>query len=485
MEGSYQVDGSATRPATSGVAAAPDVVCKRLRCAFDAAPFPDANLREQRLDRLIQAVECNQERIVEAVSADFGHRARMETLFGEVVATISAARHARRHLRRWMRRRPVATPLHMKPGRSFLVPQPLGVVGILSPWNYPFFLALSPLAPALASGNRVIIKPSEVTPRSSALLAEMVDEAFHSDEVVVVTGGAEVGAACAALPLDHLLFTGSTAVGRKIAAVAASNLTPVTLELGGKSPAIIDASADLAKTARSIVFGKAFNAGQTCVAPDYVLAPRSRLDAVVDALRVAAAQMYPEMARTGDYSAIVSDRHFERLCALVDEARAAGVGVMQMADAAAMTPQRKLPLTLILNPPRSLRVMQEEIFGPILPVIAYDTEQDAIDYVNAGERPLALYWFGRDRAARDRVLERTVAGGVTINDTNWHVVQENLPFGGVGASGHGVYHGVAGFETFSNMKAVFAQSRFANTAVLQPPFGPRSERVLGLLRRFI
>jgi coniferyl-aldehyde dehydrogenase len=313
----------------------------------------------------------------------------------------------------------------------------------------------------------------------------MVEEAFHSDEVTVVTGGADVGAACAALPFDHLLFTGSTAVGRKIATAAASSLTPVTLELGGKSPAIIDPGADLAKAARSIVFGKAFNAGQTCVAPDYVLAPRSRFDSVVGALRVAAAEMYPEMAQTDDYSAIVSDRHFERLCALVDEAHAAGVGVMQMADAAAMSPQRKLPLTFILNPPRSLRVMQEEIFGPILPVIAYDTEQDAIAYVNAGERPLALYWFGRDRAARDRVLERTVAGGVTINGTNWHVVQENLPFGGVGASGHGVYHGVAGFETFSNMKAVFAQSRFANTAILQPPFGPRSERVLALLRRFI
>lgn len=455
------------------------------RRAFAAAPAPDARLRRDRLGRLADALARRREDIVAAATADFGHRARMETLFGEVLATHLSISHARRHLGRWMRRKRVPTPVQMWPGRSYIVPQPRGVVGIIAPWNYPFYLSLGPLVPALAAGNRVMIKPSELTPRCGALLARMMGDAFSPDEATVVTGGMAVGQAFAELPFDHLLFTGSTAVGRRIAQAAAANLTPVTLELGGKSPAIIDPTADLARAARAILFGKAFNAGQTCVAPDYVLAPRSALPKVLSALQGAAASLYPEITGNQDFSAIVSDRHFARLRSLVDEARASGAEVIEIGDPARMAAQRRMPITLVVSPPRDIGLMREEIFGPVLPVIAYDTAEDAIRFVNDGDRPLALYWFGRDRAARDRVLAATVSGGVTINDTNWHVVQENLPFGGVGPSGQGAYHGDAGFATFSHLKPVFEQSRFANTRMLQPPFTAGTERLLNLVQHFV
>ena len=455
------------------------------RRATRVDPCPDLKIRRDRLDRLAAVIDRNEENIVAAVSADFGHRARMETLFGEVLATGFAVDHARKHLNRWVRRRKVTTPLHMKPGHSYLVPQPLGVVGIIAPWNYPFYLALSPLVPALAAGNRVMIKPSEITPHCSELLAAMMADAFDPDEVAVVTGGTDVGEAFAAVPFDHLLFTGSTAVGRRIALAAAANLTPVTLELGGKSPAIIDADVDLVKAARSIMFGKAFNAGQTCVAPDYILAPRAQLSAVIAALTEAAASLYPQMTYTEDYSAIISDRHFERLSAILAEARASGVALIELGETEQMHSARKIPITLAIDPSRDLRLMQDEIFGPILPIVPYDDVDDAIAYVNDGDRPLALYWFGRNGMVRDQVLARTVSGGVTINDTNWHVVQENLPFGGVGASGQGAYHGEAGFTTFSHLKPVFEQSRFANTRMLQPPFTARTEKILKLIQRFL
>ncbi len=455
------------------------------KAAFAVDFNPSRSARESRLDQLASAFSQNEEKIVSAVSKDFGHRARMETMFGEIVATTGGLSMARKNVGKWMKRRRVPTPLHMRPGHSYIVPQALGVVGIIAPWNYPFFLALSPLAPAIAAGNRVMIKPSELTPHSSALLEKIIAEAFPDGEVSVHTGDVELGAAFASLPFDHLLFTGSTAVGRKVSVAAAQNLTPVTLELGGKSPAIIDRSANFEKAARSIVFGKAFNAGQTCVAPDYVLAPRENLDAVVSALRKAFECMYPEIIDTPDYSSIVSDRHFDRLKNLIKDAASNGATVMVLGDNASLEKRRKLALTLVIDPSRELALMQEEIFGPILPIVPYDSAKGAIDYVNAGDRPLALYWFGDDADRKSQILSSTVAGGVTINDTNWHVVQENLPFGGVGASGQGAYHGAAGFETFSHMKPVFEQSRFTNTKMLQPPYSPQTEKILNLLRRFI
>lgn len=373
----------------------------------------------------------------------------------------------------------------MRPGRSKILPQPLGVVGVIAPWNYPIYLALSPMASALAAGNRVMLKPSELTPRTTETLAEILADVFGEDEVAVVRGGAEIGAAFAATPFDHILFTGSTAVGRKIALAAADNLTPVTLELGGKSPAIIDPSADLKKATRSIVFGKLFNAGQTCVAPDYVLADGARLTETIAGLTVAAKSMFPDIETTDDYSSLISAQHFERVTDLVTDARNAGVEVIQFGDPERLAARRKMPFTIIVDPPRDLRVMREEIFGPILPVIGVANRQAAIDYVNAGERPLALYWFGEDKNARDAVLGATVSGGVTINDTNWHVVQDHLPFGGVGKSGQGVYHGQPGFDTLSQLKPVFFQSRFANTAIFLPPYNDQTLKLLNFAKRFL
>lgn len=441
--------------------------------------------RRGHLERLSEVLERFEDDIVKAVSKDFGHRSHMETLFGEVVATTGAVNVAKKYVGQWMRRRKVKTPLHMKPGHSYIMPQPLGVVGIISPWNYPFFLSLSPLAPALAAGNRVMIKPSELTPHSSELLDKMIRWAFPDGEVTVHLGDQQVGETFSSLPFDHLLFTGSTGIGRKIAIAAAHNLTPVTLELGGKSPAIIDSSAHLEKTCRSIVFGKSFNSGQTCVAPDYILVPKDQMPNVVDYLQAAFEEMYPDIDSTADYSAIITEMHLDRLKNLVNQAQEKGIKTISLGNQKSLSAKGKMALTLVLNPDRNLGVMQEEIFGPILPVISYDTIEEAIDYVNTGDRPLALYWFGADKTRKNIVLENTIAGGVTINDTNWHVVQENLPFGGVGASGQGAYHGESGFETFSHMKPVFEQSRFTNTKIMHPPYSDKTERVLNLLRKFI
>lgn len=453
--------------------------------AYAQAPVSSAQDRIRKLDALLAAIEAHETRMIDAVAADFGSRSRIESLFGEIVASLSSTRLARNSVKKWMKTRSVGTPIFMRPGYSRIIPQPLGVAGIISPWNYPFYLGLSPLASALAAGNRVMIKPSELTPNSSRAMKDMLADAFDESEVAVIIGEVEIGAAFAKLPFDHLLFTGSTGVGQKVALAAAENLTPVTLELGGKSPAILDKSANLEKAGRSIVFGKAFNSGQTCVAPDYVLVTKTDLQPAVDAMKSAFTSMYPEVETTSDYSSVVSDRHFERLESMIAEARERGVEVIQLGDADAMRGARKLPLTLVIDPPRDLKVMREEIFGPILPVISVKTDDEAISYVNERDRPLALYWFGSDTAARDKVLELTVSGGVTVNDTNWHVVQENLPFGGVGKSGYGVYHGQAGFETFSQMKPVFFQSRFANTKMMQPPYSSATEKLLGFAKRFM
>ncbi|MBY0421262.1 MAG: aldehyde dehydrogenase family protein, partial [Parvularculaceae bacterium] len=331
----------------------------------------------------------------------------------------------------------------------------------------------------------VLVKPSELTPRTSALLHEVLSKAFDEKVLAVVVGGVDTGEAFTRLPFDHLLFTGSTSVGRKVALAAAENLTPVTLELGGKSPAIIDDSADLAKAAATIAHGKMFNAGQTCIAPDYILVSSRKRDAAIDAITGAARDLFPSIDTTADYSAIVSDRHFARLKSMVEEARASGVRVVEVGSQNALHPQRKMPLTLLVDPPASLRAMQEEIFGPVLPVVTVDGTDGVIRYVNERERPLALYWFGQNARARDAVLERTVSGGVTVNDTLWHVAQENLPFGGVGKSGIGAYHGARGFDAFSHLKPVFYQSRFAQNTLVHPPYTTKTDQIIGLLRKIL
>jgi coniferyl-aldehyde dehydrogenase len=454
------------------------------RTAFAREMNPSLAVRRDRLDRLLALTSTHQEEIVAAVSADFGHRSRHETELADIFAVLSALRHTRRHVRRWMKPRRVATPVHLWPATSEVIRQPLGVVGVISPWNYPLQLALLPAAAALAAGNRVMLKPSELTPRFSALLQRIVAAAFAADVLAVFPGDVELGRVFARLPFDHLFFTGSTAVGRQVALAAAENLTPVTLELGGKSPAIIDADCDLPMAARRIAFAKLLNAGQTCVAPDYLLVPRARVDAVIGALREAVGAMYPTLAANPDYTSIASDRHYRRLARLVADAEVHGATTRPLAAAEPDASARQFPPTALVGVSDEMAVMHEEIFGPILPVVPYDSLDEAIAYVNARPRPLALYWFGRDRAQQQRVLEGTVSGGAAINDACWQVAQENLPFGGVGASGMGAYHGERGFLTFSKEKAVLHQARINGVVLFRPPYGRGFEAMIALLKRF-
>jgi coniferyl-aldehyde dehydrogenase len=444
-------------PSPSAVASLPDSPADSLRAllriqqnAFQGDMSPSRAVRMDRLMRLSLLIESHADELAAAISSDFGTRSLIEIRITETLFLQSGIRHAIRHLSRWMKARRVSTALAYRPGRSMIMRQPLGVIGIISPWNYPLQLALAPLIGALAAGNRAMLKPSELTPAFSRALAAAIAKTFASDELAVVTGDASVGKQFAALPFDHLVFTGSTAVGREVAQAAAKNLTPVTLELGGKSPAIIDASCNLESVIERIAWGKLINAGQTCIAPDYMLVPRNDADRFVAQLRTSMTRLYPKFRSNPDYSAIISERHLRRLHELIEDARARGATVIEIepldSSVAAAAAGRQLAPTLLLNVTDSMRVMSEEIFGPLLPIVPYDTLADALAYINRHERPLALYWFGQNSAARDRVLAGTIAGGVSINDTLLHIAQEGLPFGGVGASGQGHYHGEFGFR---------------------------------------
>ncbi len=451
------------------------------RAAYRAEPMPSLATRRDRLARVLAMTRKYADELADTISRDFSHRSRHETLLADVATVEMAAKHAASHLGRWMRQRRMPTALHYLPASNRLIPQPLGVVGVIAPWNYPYQLAMSPAIAALAAGNRVMIKPSELTPETSALMARMVGEFFAPEEMQVITGDATVGRAFSALPFDHLFFTGSTAVGKLVAQAAAQHLTPVTLELGGKSPALVDASADIALVAERLAFGKLLNAGQTCIAPDYILAPRAMVQPLADALIAAVRRLYPSIAGNPDYSAIATPRHLARLQGLLDDARAKGARLLPTHEG---SEGRKLVPHLLLDVNDGMTVMQEEIFGPLLPILPYDSEQQALDYIKDHERPLALYWFGADSAARERVLAQTHAGGVTLNDCIWHIGQEDQPFGGVGASGQGAYHGIWGFNTFSKMKPVFSQPRFfAGTKLFYPPYGATFNRLLGLLKK--
>jgi coniferyl-aldehyde dehydrogenase len=454
------------------------------RHAFAADRYPDLATRRDRLGRLHRLVTRHEAQLVEAVDRDFGHRSSHETRLAELYVVASEARHAIRRLPRWMRARRVRTPWHLLPATARILRQPLGVVGVISPWNYPVQLALAPALAALAAGNRVMLKPSELAPRTSALLVELVHAHFREDEFAVITGDADVGKAFASLPFDHLFFTGSTAVGRSVAIAAAQNLTPVTLELGGKSPAVFDADADFALGVPRLFAGKLLNAGQTCIAPDYALVPHARVDEFAAAAAAAVTRLYPSVVANADYSSIIDPRHYARLIALVEDARARGARVVALGEATrdAGYPRRLAP-TLVLGVSDDMAIMREEIFGPLLPVETYATLDEAIVRINARPHPLAMYWFGEDRSRCERVLRETLAGGVTVNDTLWHFAHDGLPFGGVGASGSGAYHGEHGFATFSNEKGVYVQSRLAPTRLLQPPYGRMFERVLAQLRR--
>jgi coniferyl-aldehyde dehydrogenase len=460
---------------------APADILALQREAFLRAGAPSLHERKEDIKRLRDAVRAEADRIADVISADFGNRSRHESVLADVWPVVASARETLKSLANWMKPKSVGVGLELLPGRARILYQPVGVVGVISPWNYPFQLAIMPIIAALAAGNRIMLKPSELTPRTSEFLADFLGQLFPEEKVATVLGGPEVGAAFSSMPFDHLFYTGSTEIGRRVMRAAAENLTPVTLELGGKSPCIIGSDAILPKAADSIASGKLLNAGQTCIAPDYILVPEALREDLIAALQNSVKALYPTLRANPDYTSIINARHYSRIAKYVEEARQKGARVIEINPAGeALEPQeRKIAPTLLIDPADDLEVMREEIFGPVLPIKSYRTLDDAIAYINARPRPLALYYFGA--ADRDRVLARTTSGGASINETLMHVVVENLPFGGVGASGIGAYHGEYGFQTFSHRKGVFLQSRYNAAHLIRPPFG----RVADLMRKIM
>ncbi len=438
---------------------------------------PGAAVRRHRLTRCIELLLTHKDDFVDAIISDFGARSRDMTMLTDIAAAIGPLKQARSQLDRWMkpqRRKVTPAALGLLGSRAEVRFQPKGVVGVMTPWNFPVQLAMDAIAGAFAAGNRVMLKPSEFTPATSALLAQTLDLYFDEDEIAVILGGPDVGAAFAGLPFDHLIFTGATSVGRHVMRAAAENLTPVTLELGGKSPVVIGRSADMAKTAARVMAGKAMNAGQVCLAPDYVLAPKEQIDGFVAAAKEATAKMFPTIRDNGDYTAMINQRHFDRVRGLISDAKEKGAEVVEINPAGEDFTQqehRKIPPTIVLNATEDMKVMQEEIFGPVLPVRAYDNFSETITEINAGPRPLALYYFGEEESESEALLARTHSGGVTVNDVIFHFSMDDLPFGGVGASGMGAYHGERGFREFSHEKAIYRQTGSELIAMLRPPYG--------------
>ncbi|WP_225444871.1 coniferyl aldehyde dehydrogenase [Pseudomarimonas arenosa] len=457
---------------------------QRLRDA-QRARVPDYRQRVDDLKRLRAAFKAGLEGMVNALQQDFGQRSRHESLLTDGMTVLGDIDHALKHLRSWMRSQRRPTHWLFWPGRSEVQLQPLGVVGVISPWNYPVNLALMPLTAAIAAGNHVYLKPSEHTPATSRWLRQLLTEVFPADRVAVAMGGPEVAAGFSALPFDHLFFTGSTAVGRRVMAAAAQNLTPVTLELGGKSPAIIAEGYPLGTAAERIATGKWLNGGQTCIAPDYLLVPEAGLEPLIAALRQQVETRYPDLASSADYTRIINDGQYRRLCQLREDARERGLQVIELAKLAPerADAERIVAPTLVINPSDEAAIMREEIFGPLLPIKTYRGIDQAIDYINRHDRPLALYHFDLDRRRTQRVLDRTVAGGVTVNDCVLHIAQHDLPFGGVGPSGMGHYHGHAGFLTFSKQKAVYYQSRLSSMKLFKPPYKGLADFLVKFLTR--
>lgn len=458
---------------------------ERQRRAFaDELPVSAASRRD-RLTRAIAMMVDHGRRFCDAMAEDFGHRSIDQSMMTDVVGSINPLKHARKHVDRWMRpeRRKVQFPLGLLGASARVDYQPKGVVGVIAPWNFPVQLVMGPIAGAFAAGNRVMVKTSEFTPRVAELFEEIAGHYFDPGELAFVSGGPDVGKAFASLPFDHLLFTGATGIGRHILHAAADSLTPVTLELGGKSPVIVGDSANIARATERIALGKLLNAGQICLAPDYLLVPEDKEAAVVEGLKTAVSTLYPTMLDNPDYTAIINDRHHQRLAGYLDDARTKGGEVVEINpanEAFGGSNTRKMPLYLVRRPTDDMAVMQEEIFGPILPIRTHRGIDSAIDYVNAHDRPLGLYYFGDNREEEARVLSRTISGGVTVNDVIFHVGMEDLPFGGIGPSGMGSYHGHDGFKTFSHAKSVYRQPAIdiAKLAGIKPPYGKAAKAAI-------
>jgi coniferyl-aldehyde dehydrogenase len=454
------------------------------RDSFLSEGMVSAETRIDRINRAIDVLVSHSEAISKAMNEDFGCRPREVNLMTDVSGSIGCLKHCRTHLKRWMKhdKRPSMFPLNILGGRSTVEYQPKGVVGVLAPWNFPLGMVFEPLAGVLAAGNRAMIKPSEFTPATSALILQIVTEAFDPTELCVFTGGPEVGQAFSALPFDHMIFTGATSIARHIMGAAARNLVPVTLELGGKSPVVISRSANLSQAMQRIMVGKMLNAGQVCIAPDYLLVPEEKLDEVVEQATLAVNEMYPTLLNNEQYTAVINDRHYQRLMSNVTDAQERAIKTVVINPANEdfeSNPNQKIPPTLIINPDDEALCMQDEIFGPILPIKTYKNFEETIAYINSNPRPLAAYYFGDDKIEEQRFLTCTTSGGVCINDVMFHMLQKDLPFGGIGASGMGAYHGIEGFKTFSHAKSIYRQTKKFNVAKLAgllPPYGAVSEK---------
>lgn len=442
--------------------------------------------RLEALNGLLQSVVNHQDELIEAVNSDFGHRAAAETRILELFPLIDEIRFVARHLRGWMRTRSVAANWQFRPSHAKIVYQPLGVVGVIGAWNYPVLLTLSPLVNALAAGNHVMVKPSELAPRTAEVVRRIVNEAFPEEYVAVVEGDKEVASAFSELPFDHLLFTGSASVGKMVMKAAAENLTPVTLELGGKSPALVHESYSMATAADRICSAKFWNAGQTCIAPDYAMVPVEKRDEFIAGCEAAIAKRFSHSSSNMNYTHMISRAAWERMRELVEDARSRGARVVQAGSAEenASAEGRSFPPTLIVDANDSMGVMDAEIFGPVLPIVTYRSFEEALNFINARPRPLALYYFDGNKSRVREVLERTTSGGAAINDCIFQFVQHRIPFGGVGPSGMGSYHGFDGFKTFSKKKGVFVQSAVAGSVLerlLKPPYTRRTDRAIGFL----
>ena len=443
--------------------------------------------RKENLKKLGSIIKDHESDFINAISKDFGNRASEETIIAEMLVIQGGINHALKHTPKWMRTRKAPTALQFKPAYNRVIPQPLGVIGIMSPWNYPLQLAVMPLIGALGAGNRAMIKPSEYTPLFSKLLKKALGKVFSEDEVYVALGGVDVATCFSSLHFDHLIFTGSTNVGRIVAKSAAANLVPCTLELGGKSPAIIDESANLKTAVARLTNAKLLNAGQTCVAPDYLLMPKSQVSEFASAMISQAETFYPEFAGNKDYTSIIADSHYARLQNLLEDAenKGAKIRVAGNDDKQQLAKERRIPLTIVTETTPDMKIMQEEIFGPLLPILESESLNESLEYISKRDRPLALYWFGKNKNKLNRVLKESISGGVTINDATWHVIQEDIPFGGVGPSGMGAYHGEVGFRTFSHMKGVFFQSKFSQGSKLHPPYGPMASKMINLMKKIM
>ncbi|MCT8987424.1 coniferyl aldehyde dehydrogenase [Shewanella phaeophyticola] len=448
------------------------------RSRYLSQPAPSYQSRVDKLTQLKLALLDNQQAIIDALNLDYGHRSSNDTVISDIMPCVNNINYTIKHLKSWMKPSRRHAGMLLSPSKVSVQYQPLGIIGIIVPWNFPIMLSMGLLVTAIAAGNGAMLKMSEFTPATNGVLRQLLATVFDASEVTIVEGEAEVAAEFSSLPFDHILFTGSTVVGRHVMRAAADNLTPVTLELGGKSPAIIAPDMSIDTAVERLIFGKCLNAGQICVAPDYVLCPADKVDAFIAAYRARFNKMYPDFVNNQDYGNVINDRQYQRLLKVLDDAKAKGAKVISATDDPISTDNRKLATQLITDTTDDMLIMQDEIFEPLLPIISYKNVSEAIGYINRGDRPLALYIMSFDDKTQQHILQQTHSGGVCINDTVFHVAADDAPFGGIEPSGMGHYHGKEGFLTFSHAKTVLNSGKINTGVFVHPPYGGLIQRLL-------